>query len=104
MQKKDVVVGGVYFAKVSGQRVRVRIDAPHPNTGWNATNLETGRLIRIRTAARLRGRAGITGWQHSQHQTPHVRPRGAIVVQRESDVASTLQTPQIAFWGVWQAV
>jgi len=55
MQKKDVVVGGVYYAKVSGQRVRLRIDAPHPQTGWNATSLETGRIIRVRTAARLRG-------------------------------------------------
>lgn len=55
MQKKDVVVGGVYYAKVSGQCVRLRIDAPHPQTGWNATNLETGRMIRVRTAARLRG-------------------------------------------------
>ena len=35
----------------------VRIDRESPYGGWDATNLATGRSVRIRTAARLRGRA-----------------------------------------------
>lgn len=53
MKKADVVVGTTYYAKVSGKRVKVRIDAVSRFGGWDATNLETGREIRIRGAARL---------------------------------------------------
>lgn len=54
MRKSDVQIGAVYFAKVSEYVVRVRLDETHPLGGWFATNLSTGRRIRVRTAARLR--------------------------------------------------
>jgi len=57
MNKREVEIGGVYVAKVSGCLVRVRIDRESPYGGWDATNLETRRTIRIRSAARLRGEA-----------------------------------------------
>jgi len=57
MKKHEVEIGGVYVAKVSGRLVAVRIDHEAANRGWFATNLRTGRTIRILTAARLRGRA-----------------------------------------------
>lgn len=55
MKKANVVIGGVYLAKVSGVRgVRVRIDRESPYGGWDATNMVTKRRIRIKTAARLK--------------------------------------------------
>jgi hypothetical protein len=56
MKKRDVVIGGVYLAKVSDRMTHVRIERESMFGGWDATNLATGRLIRIRSAARLRGR------------------------------------------------
>lgn len=62
MRKQDVVIGSVYLAKVSGKRVKVRIDSvrevpgylgSRSTTRWSATNLATGRTIEIRSAARL---------------------------------------------------
>ena len=60
MKKKDVAVGGTYAAKVSGKVVDVRIDAVHQNGGWTATNLATKKQVRIKSAQRLRGKAGKT--------------------------------------------
>ena len=60
MKKSEVEVGGTYVAKVSGRLVAVRIDRESPYGGWEATNQKSGRPIRIRTAARLRGRAART--------------------------------------------
>lgn len=57
MKKREIQLGGVYTAKVSGRLVRVRIDSESVHGGWNATNLATGRAVRIRSAARLRGPA-----------------------------------------------
>ena len=53
MRKADVKLGRTYFAKVSDRRVVVRLDSECIYGGWNATNLATGRTVRIRTAARL---------------------------------------------------
>ncbi len=54
MKKSEVKKGKCYAAKVSGRMATVRIDADNPNGGWNATNLTTGKKIRIRSAQRLR--------------------------------------------------
>ena len=57
MKQTDVVLGGLYYAKVSGRVVVVRMDSTCPyGGGWWATNMKTKRRIRIRTARRLRGR------------------------------------------------
>ena len=57
MKKREVEIGGVYVAKVSGRLVTVRIDGESPYGGWDATNLSTRRSVRVRSAARLRGPA-----------------------------------------------
>ena len=63
MLKANVSIGKVYIAKVSGKLCRVRLERERNfsglgghrvNHGWFATNLETGREIVIRTAAKLR--------------------------------------------------
>jgi len=54
MKKKDVEIGATYVAKVSGKLARVRIDRESPHGGWEATNAETGRRVRIKSAQRLR--------------------------------------------------
>jgi len=58
MKKADIRVGEHYVAKVSKKLAVVHIDRESPYGGWDATNISTGRAIRIRTAARLRRRVG----------------------------------------------
>jgi hypothetical protein len=55
VRKSQVKLGEIYYAKVSEKLARVRIDRVHPSGGWAATNISTGRKVRIRTAGRLRG-------------------------------------------------
>lgn len=64
MKQSDVMVGGFYTARVSGNMVVVRIDASlgHRAFGakraiWQATNLATGKVITV-SAARLQRRVG----------------------------------------------
>jgi len=54
MKKSEVRVGGTYVAKVSGVITAVRLNSELPLGGWLATNVRTGYIVRIRTAARLR--------------------------------------------------
>ncbi len=54
MKKRDVQIGGVYNAKVSGTMTKVRITSESIYGGWNGQNTATGREVRIKTAARLR--------------------------------------------------
>jgi hypothetical protein len=57
MKKNEVQIGGTYLAKVSDKVVSVRLDAENPHSGWDATNLATGKKVRIKSAQRLRGPA-----------------------------------------------
>ncbi len=54
MKKADVIIGKTYIAKVSGKLVPVKIVAISPYGGWIGRNERTGRVVRIRGAARLR--------------------------------------------------
>jgi hypothetical protein len=54
MKKKDVQIGGVYIASVSGKRTKVRIRTTGRHGGWYAINEATGRKVYIATAGRLR--------------------------------------------------
>lgn len=58
MKKAEVEIGKCYTAKVSGRVVAVKILRESPYGGWDATNVETGRGVRIRSAQRLRGASG----------------------------------------------
>ena len=57
MKKAEVKIGGQYFAKVTNKKVVVRIDAENRSGGWDATNLSTGKKVRIKTAQRLQSKA-----------------------------------------------
>ena len=57
MKKADVRIGDTYIAKVSNKRTLVRITREADSKGWFATNVATGREVRILTAARLSPRA-----------------------------------------------
>ena len=58
MKKNEVKIGRVYTAKVTNKVVQVRIDAESRHGGWDATNLATGKKVRIKSPARLRGAVG----------------------------------------------
>ena len=58
MKQKDVKIGGIYQAKVSGNLVDVKVKSVSTLGGWIGVNLKTGYEIRIRTAARLRSKTG----------------------------------------------
>ena len=54
MKKTQVRIGETYVCKVSGRLAEVRIDSVCPYGGWWATNTQTRRQVRIRSAQRLR--------------------------------------------------
>ncbi len=66
MKKSEIKIGSVYSCKVSGNRTEVKIDREHPNTGWDGTNLRTGRAVRIKTAARLIREVKITNMEGTE--------------------------------------
>jgi hypothetical protein len=58
MKKHEVKIGSEYVAKVSGKLAHIRIDRENPHGGWDATNLATKKVVRIKSAQRLRAEAG----------------------------------------------
>jgi hypothetical protein len=56
MKKNQVEIGKTYLAKITNKVVQVRIDAESRYGGWDATNLETGKKVRIKSPAKLRGK------------------------------------------------
>jgi hypothetical protein len=61
MKKNEVQIGGTYTAKVTNKVVQVRIDAESRYGGWDATNMETGKKVRIKSPTRLRAAVGGDG-------------------------------------------
>jgi len=55
MKKNEVKIGKVYTARVTDKLVPVRIDGENRHGGWDATNLATGKKVRIKSPQRLRG-------------------------------------------------
>ncbi len=58
MKKNEVKIGHTYTAKVTNRVVQVRINAISKYGGWDATNVATGKKIRIKSPARLRSAVG----------------------------------------------
>jgi len=54
MKQHEIEIGKTYTAKVNDKMTIVRIDEISPYGGWTATNLATGKKIRIRSPQRLR--------------------------------------------------
>jgi hypothetical protein len=90
MKKDDVKIGSNYLAKVSDKVVSVRIDAENRSGGWDATNLATGKKIRIKSAQRLRGPAGKKGRGKQTTETTAVAD--APVTEAAAVVESSLAT------------
>jgi hypothetical protein len=63
MKKSEVKIGNLYTAKVTNKVVQVRIDAESRYGGWDATNMATGKKVRIQSAQRLRSAVGADGAQ-----------------------------------------
>ena len=63
MKKDEVQVGKVYTAKVTDKLVPVRIDAESRHGGWDATNMTTGKKVRIKSPQRLRAEVKADGAQ-----------------------------------------
>ena len=55
MKKSDVHIGKHYTAKVTHKLVVIEILSENPHGGWDAKNLSTGKMVRIKSAQRLRG-------------------------------------------------
>ena len=85
MKKTDVKIGGEYFAKVTNKKVTVRIDAENRSGGWDATNLSTGKKVRIKTAGRLSGPSGNTATTETLATETRSRKR----VPKKKDATAT---------------
>jgi len=78
VKKCNVTLGQVYAVKVSGRIQPVRLIAESPYGGWVGRNEETGREVRIRSAAKLRARLEKDGdkWRVALNKQPQPAPDG----------------------------
>lgn len=86
MRKADVSIGQRYVAKVSGRIVAVRLTGENPYGGWDAVNEDTGRTVRIRTAAKLRRSAA------PRAEAEELRATGPTYFNRPVDTVTFLCT------------
>ena len=93
MKKKDVEIGGVYVAKVSGKLAKVRITGESRFGGWDAVNLATKRDVRIRGAGRLRRRVDAPPADAKARLAAGVAKLNAMLA---SDVAATTTVAPVA--------
>ena len=56
MKKQDVQIGQTYTVKVSGKLAPVKIISESQYGGWEGLNTKTHKSVRIRSAAKLRGK------------------------------------------------
>ena len=70
MKQHEIETGKIYIAKVSGKLTKVRIDDVSPHGGWTATNVATGKKIRIRSPQRLRAEADAAPKKKETKQAP----------------------------------
>ena len=54
MKKKEIQIGQIYAAKISGKVVPVKILSKSHYKGWDGKNIKTDRDIRIKSASKLR--------------------------------------------------
>jgi len=92
MNKNEVQVGGVYTAKVTNRLVEVRIDGENRHGGWDATNLATGKKVRIKSAAKLRGAAAMPGRPRQADATAETPAEAGVGVPAEPAAADGDQT------------
>lgn len=88
MKKADVKIGHTYLAKVNGKIVKVTIMTTS-SYGWDGRNLATGRIVRIKTAERLR--EDLTPDLGKPKMTPEERKAATITA-----IKSIVQEPMVA--------
>ena len=74
MKKADVKIGACYKVKVSGKIVPVQITGENANGGWDGVNQATGKAVRIKSPARLRGKVAEARPAKGDTPTGDVRP------------------------------
>lgn len=89
MKPLDVHIGTQYTCKVNRKLVVVEILGAHPNGGWDARNLSSGKITHIKTAQRLRGFA------KGANTSPRVATQKSPLSQQATKAKST-HTPQPA--------
>ncbi|MBM4020549.1 MAG: hypothetical protein FJ288_19900 [Planctomycetes bacterium] len=96
MKKHEVKVGGEFIAKVSGKLAHVRIDRENPHGGWDATNLATKKSVRIKSAQRLRARAGVSKAEVQAAKTAVAAQVGAGAKPAADAAKDTKAAPAVA--------
>ena len=99
MQAKEVVLGGIYAAKLSDKLVPVRLEAETEGGGWQATNMRTGKSVRIKSARRLR-----FPWPTcAPEETVEAKPKKAVEARNTGEYGRTwalrraARAPDLAF-------
>ena len=87
MKKIDVAIGGQYYANVTGKKVVVRIEAENQSGGWDATNLSTGKKIRIKSAQRLHGVARKPSSAEPKDTRVQKKPRKASATKADKELS-----------------
>jgi hypothetical protein len=59
MRAQNIHVGDHYAITISGKRAVVRLDRANPGGGFDATNVRTGRSIRLKSGRRLQRRVEV---------------------------------------------
>jgi hypothetical protein len=99
MKKSEVKLGGVYTAKVTNKLVQVRIDAESRYGGWDGTNIQTGKKVRIKSPARLRaavrGDGAATGAKKPKGGKKAKAPPEAQPVQTSAPTGEDVATPTV---------
>ena len=90
MKQSDVHIGGQYTAKVTHKLVVVKILNNNPLGGWDARNLSTGKMVRIKSAQRLRGFA------KKANTSPPVAKEGSDPSQSATNIKSTNTSQPVA--------
>jgi hypothetical protein len=54
MRAHNVHIGDIYEIRISGKLAQVRLTATAPGGGYFASNIKTGRIIRLKSGRRLR--------------------------------------------------
>jgi len=91
MKKNEVQIGSVYTAKVTNKVVQVRIDAESRYGGWDATNLETGKKVRIRSAQRLRAAVGGNAATGAKKTKANKKAKTTVEPQRAQTLSPTAE-------------
>ena len=97
MNRSEVRTGDTYIAKVTNRLVEVRIDAVNRHGGWNATNLATGKKVQIKSAGRLRGKAGQKGevGYKGQGRKPKGKAAGRAAVSNDATAKVAAADPVV---------